>query len=131
MFYDEISGLFDKFDDVIDGDQFVCCGDFNCGGGDDPTSVSSDLQAVFDSHGLQQFVQSPTRRTLRCSSLLDLVVCRSNSRRISQVAVQPSHAVSDHDLVTWFLSTKLILKPQLVTYRFRSLNQSINQSINL
>ena len=73
-FYDELSGLFDKLADAIDGDRLVCCGDFNCGG-DDATSVSSDMHAVFDAHGLQQFVQSPTRRTHGCSSLLDLVIC--------------------------------------------------------
>ena len=58
VFYDEISGLFDKFSDIIDGDQFVCCGDFNCGG-DDPTSVSSDLQAMFDARRLHQSSRMP------------------------------------------------------------------------
>jgi hypothetical protein len=62
-FYDELSGLFDKLADASDGDRLVCCGDFNCGG-DDATSVSPDMHAVFNAQGLQPFVQSPTRRTL-------------------------------------------------------------------
>ena len=73
-FYDDLSILFDKFGDVIDRDQFICCGDFNCGG-DSPTTTSPDLQSVLEAHGLQQLVKSPTRRTSKKSSLLDLVVC--------------------------------------------------------
>ena len=69
-FYDNLSDLLDQLGDVIDGDRFVCCGDFNCSG-DDPKSVSTELQTVFDAHGLQQLVQSPTRRTVNKSSLSD------------------------------------------------------------
>jgi hypothetical protein len=119
-FHDDLSDLFDRFGAAIDADKFVCCGDFNCGGVDS-TSISLDLQTLFDAHGLEQFVQSPTRHVADCSSLLDLVVCRSESNRISQVAVQPSHGVSDHELVTWSLSTSLKLKPQLVSFKFRQL----------
>ena len=121
-FCDDLSDLFDRLGEEIDSDRLVCCGDFNCGG-DDSTSVCSELQTVFEAHGLQQLVQSPTRNTLDCSSLLDLVVCRANSRRISHVAVQSSNDVSDHDLVTWSLSTRLKPKPLLTTYRFRSLKK--------
>ena len=31
-FYDNLSDLLDQLGDVIDGDRFVCCGDFNCSG---------------------------------------------------------------------------------------------------
>jgi hypothetical protein len=53
-FYDELSGLFGKLADAIDGDQLVCCGDFDCGGDDAPSIRSDiiDMQAVFDA---QQF----------------------------------------------------------------------------
>jgi len=118
-FYDELSSLFDKLGDVIVSDRFVACGDFNCGG-DSPTSVSSDLQTVLDTHSLHQFVQSATRRTSNVSNLLDLVVGRVGSGCISHVAVQPSH-VSDHDLVTWTLSSRTKPARQLVSYKFRLL----------
>jgi len=119
-FYDDLSSLFDKFGDVIDRDQFICCGDFNCGG-DGPTTTSPDLQSVFEAHGLQQLVKSPTRRTSKKSSLLDLVVCRANSMRVSHVEVRSSHEVSDHDCVTWSLHTRLKTKPILTAYKFRQL----------
>jgi hypothetical protein len=119
-FYDDLSSLFDKVGDVIDRDQFIRCGDFNCGG-DGPTTTSPDLQAVFEAHGLQQLVKSPTRRTSKKSSLLDLVVCRANSMRVSHVEVRSSHEVSDHDCVTWSLHTRLKTKPILTAYKFRQL----------
>ena len=119
-FYDELSCLFDGLGDVIDGDRFVCCGDFNCAG-DDEASISPGLLTVLDAHGLQQLVQSPTRTTNHTRSLLDLVICSSSSTRVSQVAVQPSHQVSDHDLVTWSTSASLRTKPQLVSFKFRTL----------
>ena len=102
-FFDDLSGLFDRFGDVIDADRFVACGDFNCGG-TDSSSSSTDLLTVLDSHGLHQYVQSPTRSTLNTSNLLDVVVGRCDSNCLSQVTVQPSHDVTDHDLVTWSLN---------------------------
>src|SRR5208282_3820408 len=118
-FYDDLSEMLDKLGDVIDTDRLVASGDFNCGGAS-PPSVSTDLQTVFDTHGLRQFVESPTRRTADVSNLLDRVVGRVGSDRISRVAVQPSH-VSDHDLVTWTLSTKTKPTRRLVSYKFHSL----------
>ena len=74
-FFDDLSGLFDRFGDVIDADRFVACGDFNCGG-TDSSSSSTDLLTVLDSHDLQQFVQSPTRNTLNTSNLFDVMTFR-------------------------------------------------------
>ena len=54
------------------------------------------------------------------SNLLDLVVGRVGSNCISDVAVQPSH-VSDHDIVTWSLSTRVKPARQIFSYKFRSL----------
>ena len=85
-FYDDLSSFFDTFGEVIDRDEFICCGDFNCGG-DSPTTTAPELHSVFEAHGLQQLVQSPTRRTDDSSSLLDLVVCRAKSTRVSNVGV--------------------------------------------
>ena len=119
-FHDELSEMFDTLSDAIDTDRFVACGDFNCGG-DSPTSISTDLQTLFNTHGLQQFVQSPTRRTVKVSNLLDLVVGRVGSNCISDVAVHPSHSASDHDIVTWKLSTRTKPPRQLISFRFRSM----------
>ena len=113
-FFDELSDLLDAVCDVIDRDRFVCCGDFNCGG-DDDTSVCPELLTVLDAHGLQQLIQSPTRTTDKCRSLLDVVICSSRSTRVSQVAVHPSYQRSDHDQVTWSLSA--LVKPKPCTAR--------------
>jgi len=121
-FFNELSDILDTVGDVIDCDRFMCCGDFNCGG-DDDTSVCPELLMVLDAHGLQQLVQSPTRTTDKCRSLLDLVICSSSSTRVSQVAVHPSYQLSDHDLVTWSLSALVKPKPQLVPFTFGSLKK--------
>ena len=46
-FYDDLSDMFDKFGDAVDADKFVACSDLNCRG-DNPSSVSSELQAILD-----------------------------------------------------------------------------------
>ena len=110
-----------KIGDVIAGDRFVACGDFNCGG-DQPTSISTDLEGVFELHSLHQYVGVPTRhRSSASGSLLDLVVTRIGSCRVSQVAVHSSHEVSDHDLVTWRLATHKLLPRKIITYYHRNL----------
>jgi hypothetical protein len=80
-----------------------------------------DEQTMFDIHGLRQFVPTPTRSTNGVSTLLDLVVGREGSRCISDVAVHTSHHVSDHDIVTWSMASRLKPVRQLVDYKFRSL----------
>ena len=116
-FHDELSEMFDRLIDVIDTDRFVACGDFNCGG-DSPTSISTDLQTLFNTHGLQQFVQSPTRRTVKVSNLLVLVVGRVGTKlhfRRSRTSVaqliRPRHR----------LSTRTKPPRQLISFRFRSM----------
>ena len=121
LFYDELSDMFDKIGDVITGDRFVACGDFNCGG-DQPTSISTDLEGVFELHSLHQYVGVPTRhRSSASGSLLDLVVARIGSSRVSQVAVYSTHEVSDHDLVTWSLATCTLPPRKIITYYHRNL----------
>jgi len=119
-FYDELSDLFAKVGDVIDSDRFVACGDFNCRG-DDSTSIRADLASLISAHGLRQFVTSSTRCTPRVSSLLDLVVGNASSSRIRDVTVRPSHGVSDHDLVTWSLTTRSRPPRRFMTYQFRNI----------
>ena len=99
-FYDELSDLLAKVGDVIDTDQFVACGDVNCGGADS-TSVRGELSTLLEAHGLRQFVTSATRTTTTTSSLLDVVVANIGSSQIAHTTVQPTHHVSVHELVTW------------------------------
>ena len=91
--------------------------------------VSSDLVSLLDTHGLCQFVSTATRRTAAgSSSLLDVVIANRTTRRLQQLAVQPTHDVSDHDLVTWLFSVKRRPPRQSVTYHFRSLDVSPDDS---
>ena len=53
------------------------------------------------------------------SSLLDVVIANRTTRRLQQLVVQPTHYVSDHDLVTWLFSVKCRQPRQFLTYHFR------------
>ena len=119
-FYDELSDLLARLGDVIDTDRFVACGDLNCGGADS-TSVRDDLSTQLDAHGPRQFVTTAARRKATVSNLLDVVVANADSSLISQVTVQLSHGVFDHDLVTWSLSSRVRPPRHVLTYRFRNL----------
>ena len=77
---------------------------------------------MFELHSLHQYVGVPTRhRSSASGSLLDLVVSRIGSSRVSQVAVHSSHEVSDHDLVTWSLATRTLPPRKIITYYHRNL----------
>jgi len=119
-FYNEFSDLLDKVGDVSDSDRFIACGDVNCGG-PDSSSIGDELSSVLEAHGLRQFVTAATRRTPTVSNLLDVVVAMESSCRITNVAVQPTHCVSDHDLVTWSWASRLRPQRRVLTYRFRNL----------
>jgi hypothetical protein len=82
QFYDDFSDLLVKVGDIIDIDRFVAFGDFNCGS-IDPTSIRTDLISLLDVHDLQQLVAFATRTTLTTCSLLDLVINRAGSSRVS------------------------------------------------
>src|SRR5664279_4697701 len=98
------------------------CGDLNCAG-TDSTTVRADLTSMLDAHGLQQFVETATRRTPSVDNLLDLVIGNAESERIQHVAVRATHDVSDHDLVTWSLSFDERLPCPVRSYRFRNLKK--------
>jgi hypothetical protein len=121
-FIDELLGMVVQFRDVIEADQFVMCGDFNCPG-DNSTSIHADLSSLLDTHGLQQSVTTATRRTPTVSNVLDLLISRSMSAVIQNVSVQPSHEVSDHDLVTWTLAMRERPPRQVRQYEFRKLKK--------
>ena len=121
LFYEELSDMLTRLSDVIDGDRFIACGDFNCGG-DDSNSIRSDLESVFDLHCLHQHVPRATRgRSSSSEALLDLVVARLGSNRISQLDVHSTHEVSDHDLITWSLATRSLPPRKIINFYHRNL----------
>ena len=120
-FYDELSDLLSKLGDVIDEDRLFVCGDFNCGG-DNSTSIGLDLHNLLDIHTMHQFVTTATRHQgAGDGRLLDLVMARAGSNRISQLSVHPTHDVSDHHLVTWSLATRMLPPRKLITFFHRNL----------
>ena len=120
-FYDELSDLLSKLGDVIDEDRLFVCGDFNCGG-DNSTSIGLDLHNLLDIHTMHQFVTTATRHQgAGDGRLLDLVIARAGSNRISQLSVHPTHDVSDHHLVTWSLATRMLPPRKLITFFHRNL----------
>ena len=123
-FYNDLSDLLLKVGDAIDTHRFLAFGDFNCGG-DEPTLIRSERTTLLNSHGLQQHVSSATRTTSTSSSLLDLVINSTGSKRVSHVEVKPTHRVSDHDLVTGAIETRTRPMRHVHSYRFRSL-KSVN-----
>ena len=109
--------------DIIDANRLIMCGDFNCPGADS-MSVRGDLSSLLDIYGLQQTAtRRATGRSSNVDSLLDLVVGSSSSKRIHQVAVQSTHNVSDHRLVTWSLVTADRPRRPVLSYRFRNLKK--------
>ena len=126
-FYDELSDLFDKVADEIDSDRFIACGDANCGGANSST-VCDELSTLLDSHGLRQHVVTATRQTSTVCSLLDVVMVNDSSKRLSQLAVTPTHGVSDHDLITWSWTSQARLPRRFITYCFRNL-KSVDWSL--
>ena len=120
-FCDELSDLLSRLGDVIDEDRLVVCGDFNCGG-EDSSSIGLDLQNILDIHAMQQFVTTATRlQEAGSGRLLDLVIARAGSTRISQLSVHPTHDISDHHLVTWSLATRMLPPRKLITFFHRNL----------
>ena len=89
--------------------------------GADSTSISDDLTSVFDTRVLRQFVDTATRLGKYGDSLLELVVSNASSSRIMHVAVQPTHWVSDHDLVTWSMAAWVRPPRRVMTYQFRNM----------
>ena len=126
-FYDELSDLLTQAGTDIDADKFVLCGDVNCPSSVASQDVSSDLLSLLDTHGLRQFVSTATRRTSTSSSLLDVVIASRTTHRLQQLAVQPTHDVSDHDLVTWQFSVKCRPPRQFLTFCFRNLKAVSNR----
>jgi Endonuclease-reverse transcriptase len=87
-------------------DFLRACGDFNVPGVN-ASSVDGRLASLLDTHGYEQHVTVPTRRSSRSDNLLDLLISSSSTspqQLISKVEVRSSHHLSDHDLVLCDLS---------------------------
>jgi len=80
-------------------DNIIVCGDLNCPGVDsthvDSTHDDDELAAAFDSFGLWQLAQSPTR----CDYLLD-VLALIDPADVSGVPVSDGCYICDHRLIT-------------------------------
>ena len=118
-FYDEMSDLLTKVGECIDADRFIMCGDFNCPGPN--STVDAELISLFDFHGLQQHVSSPTHHTTSTNNILDLVVGSSGSDRIASVEVHPSNNIFDHDLLMWSVARLPRPPRNTITYGFRNI----------
>jgi len=102
-FYDELSDALAAAT-TSTTDSFLLCGDLNCPG-DDSTSISAELDDVFDVFDLSQHVQQPTRtgHSRDPDHLLDVVVT-DVSLGVVDVVVDAAGHVSDHSLVVATLS---------------------------
>ena len=99
----------------IDADSFIACGELPVVGG-----PSRRQQLLIVAAGQSRPASVRVDRYKVCtaassSSLLDVVIASRTTRRLQQLAVQPSHDVSDHDLVTRLFSVKCRPPPQFLT----------------
>jgi len=76
--------------------HIIVCGDLNCPGADD-SSVDVELADCFESLGLMQLVDEPTRRLPDVANLLD-VVATNNSNLVANVRVDDADCLSNHCL---------------------------------
>jgi len=95
----------------------ILCGDLNCPG-DSSTTIDDHLSQVFSDLGFIQHIQSPTRG----SNLLDIITSCSFDSIISSASVQPSHEISDHNLITAILSST-VSPPTMCSFIWRSLKK--------
>ena len=87
------------------------------------SSVDDRLASLLDTHGYDQHVFVPTRRSNRSDNLLDLLISSSSTspqQMISNVDVRSSHHLSDHDLVLCDISVRRH-KPSAVRYAYRNI----------
>jgi len=128
-----VSTFVDKLADIIamirtdcSGDILVC-GNLNCPGPDD-SSVDVELAECFESLGLTQLVQEPPRRLPGVANLLD-VFATSNTKLVSNVAVDIADCLSDHGLITADIAVRTT-KP-IVNYSSRYIRSIDVTSVEL
>lgn len=87
------------------------------------TSVDVRLASLLDTHGYEQHVTAPTRRSSRSDNLLGLLISSSSTfphQLLSNVAVRSSHHHADHELVTCDLLAWRH-KPSAIRYVYRNI----------
>ena len=109
-FYDDLSDMFDKFGNAVDADN--------------SWRVVTSTVVATTRRQCRLNSKPYSTSTTDVSSLLDVVIGRKDSSRLSYVTVQPSYHASYHDLVTWSMTTAVHSPPRrMVTYKFRSLKK--------
>ena len=78
--------------------DIIVCGDLNCPGPDE-SSVDVELTECFESLGLTQLVDEPTRRLPDVANLLD-VLATNNAKLVSNVRIDNVDCLSNHCLIT-------------------------------
>jgi len=115
-----VSNFVDELADVIatlTADSSGDCGDLNCPGQDD-SSIDVELGESFESLGLTQLVDEPTRRLPDAANLLD-VFAASNTTLVTNVTVKNADEISDRCLVT--ADTALRVPRPVIVYSSRNI----------
>lgn len=110
---DRMEKVIEEFGSIINSDDtFVLAGDLNqaqidwstlsTNGANAAKSKEAMLMNFCAEHGLQQFVNTPTRRTATSESLLDVVLCNDDS--VSGVEVSPNPICSDHCVIKFLIT---------------------------
>ena len=103
---------------MIDGKQYIICGDLNCPG-DDEALIDHHLQDILTSYNQQQLVLDPTHDS---NHTLDLLITPELSNNwVSDVSIH-SLCFTDHSLVRCRLGFTLRRSPT-VTFSYRRINQ--------
>lgn len=92
-----------QFEDVLltivpTSDEIFLVGDFNINLLDFSNSCVNKLNHLFESYGLKQIIDKPTRITLTSATLIDLIIT-TNSNMVSRSDVIDVDRISDHSLV--------------------------------
>lgn len=111
---------------LLSNDEIFCLGDFNIDMLKPDSVASQRLSMIFETYGLSQIVNSPTRITLSTATLIDLILTTSESI-VQSVHVIPLDHMSDHELVSCTLKiTGRKVKPAYKTVRdFKNFNYEI------
>ena len=115
-FCDQFSDLLDRL--LIDGKQYIICGDLNCPGEDDAL-IDHRLHDILTNYNQQQLVLSPTHDI---NHTLDLLITPELSNNwVSDVSIH-SLCFNDHSLVRCRLGFTLRRSPT-VTFSCRCIKQ--------
>lgn len=100
-------------------DVFVCLGDFNV----NFLSLNNPISNCFESYGLTQLLNEPTRVTDRTSTLIDPIFI-NDINFVASFGTMPAEDISDHKFVYLVLNVKTIKPPpKIITFRnFRNFN---------